>query len=92
MVGHRMRRLQLNRSERVGNPKVTVVLMNDGKIQVGYLWCALLMDLCVKERRHLGGTSVDELMKWRPSLGKTAGHHVHIVLRINVTVFYIEPT
>jgi len=44
-----------------------VVLMNDEERQVDFHGCALLMDLCVEERRLLGGTSVDELVKWGPS-------------------------
>jgi hypothetical protein len=63
------------------------VLTNDGERQVGCRWCVLLLliDRCVEERRLRGGTSVDELMGWwatsnsRP-LGKTAEHHVRVVL------------
>ena len=39
-----------------------VVLMNDGERQVGCREYVLLIDLCVEERRLLGGASVDELM------------------------------
>ena len=41
---------------------VPVVLMNDGERQVDCRECVLLIDLCVEERRLLGGTSVGELM------------------------------
>ena len=33
--------------------------MNDGGRQAGYRVCVLLMNLCVEERRLLGGTSVE---------------------------------
>ena len=36
--------------------------MNDGERQVGCREYVLLIDLCVEERRLLGGTSVGELM------------------------------
>jgi hypothetical protein len=39
-----------------------MVLMNDGEGQVGCHEYVLLIDLCIEERRLLGGTSVDELM------------------------------
>ena len=39
-----------------------VVLMNKGERQVGCRGCVLLIDLCIEERRLLGGTSLDELM------------------------------
>lgn len=39
-----------------------VVLMNKGERQVGCRECVLLIDLCIEERRLLGGTSLDELM------------------------------
>ena len=51
-----------NTTERLAAAVVPVVLMNDGERQVGCREYVLLIDLCVEERRLLGGTSVGELM------------------------------
>ena len=58
--------------------------MNDGGRQAGYRVCVLLMNLCVEERRLLGGTSVEvsgrTFNSSGPVVGKTAEYHVRVVI------------